>query len=181
MPLYSCQIFGQERAAAIFPPAEDATLDGVFAGVETPHISRCAGSINNLLTGPPPRLSRVSCAFGSGARCLGRTAGRRGGSQGGAAAGGTPSALKQVGIHASSSVCVCEAVAVTLADIHKFVTCTRENFVSPPVGLLPVQPLTSEVMRSKPSKLFRLRKLDLHHSETRHVHRCCCLSSLHLL
>lgn len=35
------------------------TLDGVFAGVETPHIARCAGSINNLLTGPP-LLSFVS-------------------------------------------------------------------------------------------------------------------------
>lgn len=96
-------------------------------------------SINNLLTGLP-LVSLVSPAHlevGHGA-WVGQLGGD-GGSQGGAAAGGTPGALKQVGIHASSSVCVCEAVAVTLADIHKFVTCTRETLCQrrtdgPPVG-----------------------------------------------
>lgn len=45
------------------------TLDGVFAGVEMLHIARCAGSINNLLTGPPlvSVVSPVHLEVGHGA------------------------------------------------------------------------------------------------------------------
>lgn len=48
-------------------------------------------------------------------------------------------------MHANSSVCVCEAVAVTLTDIQKFVTCRWGNFLSQgPLASLfypPVHPL----------------------------------------
>lgn len=44
---------GWERGEAVFTSPEVETLDGIFAEVETRHIRRCAGSINNLLTGPP--------------------------------------------------------------------------------------------------------------------------------
>lgn len=57
------------------------TLDGVFAGVETPRIARCAGSISNLLTGPP-LVSLVSpehleVGHGAWARQLGGEAAAR--------------------------------------------------------------------------------------------------------
>lgn len=38
---------------AIFKSPEVAALHGIFAEVETRRIRHCAGSINNLLTGPP--------------------------------------------------------------------------------------------------------------------------------